>query len=243
MGVGLCHGRSNWCVVVFRQRPSRRVWYPSGRRVGARTARGWCRRRGCRNGRGRCRRRRRLGLRPSPLGWRLHRGRPHAQRLAGDYFRARAARSRGGRVMDARGPGGASRCRAGAALRVSSARRNRVPCARIRASNSAVTTPSQSNKASACLRRQATEGLAFHFHSKGTPMKIAALIARILLGLVFTFFGLNGFLNFLPQPPFPPRPAAQFVTPLFASHYLYLIAGVQVITAFLLPINRSVPLP
>ncbi len=60
-------------------------------------------------------------------------------------------------------------------------------------------------------------------------MKIAALIARILLGLVFTFFGLNGFLNFLPHA-------------LFASHYLYLIAGVQVISGVLLLINRYVPL-
>jgi len=29
-------------------------------------------------------------------------------------------------------------------------------------------------------------------------MKIAALIARILLGLVFVLFGANGFLNFIP---------------------------------------------
>ena len=29
-------------------------------------------------------------------------------------------------------------------------------------------------------------------------MKIAIIIARILLGLVFLFFGLNGFLHFLP---------------------------------------------
>jgi putative oxidoreductase len=28
-------------------------------------------------------------------------------------------------------------------------------------------------------------------------MKIAVLIARILLGLIFLVFGLNGFLNFL----------------------------------------------
>jgi putative oxidoreductase len=73
-------------------------------------------------------------------------------------------------------------------------------------------------------------------------MKIAALISRILLGLVFTFFGLNGFLNFLPQPPLPTGPAGQFLTALFASHYLYLIAGVQVISGILLLINRYVPL-
>lgn len=73
-------------------------------------------------------------------------------------------------------------------------------------------------------------------------MKIAALISRILVGLIFTFFGLNGFLNFLPQPPLPPGPAGQFITALFASHYLYLIAGVQVISGVLLLVNRYVPL-
>jgi putative oxidoreductase len=73
-------------------------------------------------------------------------------------------------------------------------------------------------------------------------MKIVALIARILVGLVFTFFGLNGFLNFLPQPPLPPGPAGQFLTALFVSHYVYLVAGVQVISGVLLLINRYVPL-
>jgi putative oxidoreductase len=73
-------------------------------------------------------------------------------------------------------------------------------------------------------------------------MKIAALIARILVGLVFTFFGLNGFLNFLPQPPLPPGPAGQFLTALFASHYVYVVAAVQVISGVLLLINRYVPL-
>ena len=32
-------------------------------------------------------------------------------------------------------------------------------------------------------------------------MKIATLIARVLLGLVFTIFGLNFFFHFIPQPP------------------------------------------
>ena len=32
-------------------------------------------------------------------------------------------------------------------------------------------------------------------------MKIAAMIARYLLGLVFFVFGLNGFLHFIPAPP------------------------------------------
>jgi hypothetical protein len=36
---------------------------------------------------------------------------------------------------------------------------------------------------------------------KNEPMKIAAIIARILLGLMFLVFGLNPFLKFLPMPP------------------------------------------
>ena len=32
-------------------------------------------------------------------------------------------------------------------------------------------------------------------------MKIAAVIARYLLGLMFTVFGLNGFFNLIKQPP------------------------------------------
>ena len=34
-------------------------------------------------------------------------------------------------------------------------------------------------------------------------MKHAFVIARLLLGLVFTVFGLNAFLHFFPSPPVP----------------------------------------
>src|SRR5260370_8385150 len=73
-------------------------------------------------------------------------------------------------------------------------------------------------------------------------MKIAALIARILVGLVFTVFGLNGFLGFIPAPPLPPGPAGQFLGALFASHYVYLVSGVQLVSGVLLLVNRYVPL-
>jgi hypothetical protein len=36
-------------------------------------------------------------------------------------------------------------------------------------------------------------------------MKIVSTIARFLLGLIFTVFGLNGFQNFIPATPAPPR--------------------------------------
>jgi len=73
-------------------------------------------------------------------------------------------------------------------------------------------------------------------------MKIAALIARYLLGLVFLVFGLNGFLHFIPAPPPPPGPAGQFMTALFASHYVLVVSAVQVAGGVLLLVNRYVPL-
>ena len=49
-------------------------------------------------------------------------------------------------------------------------------------------------------------------------MKIVSVIARYLLGLQFTVFGLNGFLNFIHQPP-PANPLAlQFFGAIVASH-------------------------
>jgi hypothetical protein len=73
-------------------------------------------------------------------------------------------------------------------------------------------------------------------------MKIAALIARYLLGLVFLVFGLNGFLHFIPMQPLPPGPAGQFLTALFASHFVFVVSAVQVAGGVLLLVNRYVPL-
>ena len=75
----------------------------------------------------------------------------------------------------------------------------------------------------------------------GTCMKIVALIARILLGLVFLIFGLNGFLHFIPGA-LPPGLAGQFAGALMQSHYMHFVSGVQVAGGVLLLANRFVPL-
>lgn len=73
-------------------------------------------------------------------------------------------------------------------------------------------------------------------------MKIAALIARILLGLVFLVFGLNGFLNFIPVGNLPAGLAGQFVTVLMQSHYGLFVSAFQLAGGVLLLVNRYVPL-
>ena len=72
-------------------------------------------------------------------------------------------------------------------------------------------------------------------------MKIAVLVARILLGLMFVVFGLNGFLNFLHMP-MPPGAAGQYVSVLFVSHYLHAVCLVEVIGGVLLLSGQFIPL-
>ncbi len=67
-------------------------------------------------------------------------------------------------------------------------------------------------------------------------------IARVILGLAFFVFGLNGFLHFLPQPPMS-GPPANFAGALFATGYMFpLIKGTEVVASLLLLSNRYVPL-
>jgi uncharacterized membrane protein YphA (DoxX/SURF4 family) len=73
--------------------------------------------------------------------------------------------------------------------------------------------------------------------------QIAPLVIRLLLGLMFFVFGLNGFLNFLPQPQGIPAGAAAFGGALAATGYMFpLIKGTEVLAGLLLLSNRFVPL-
>jgi putative oxidoreductase len=73
-------------------------------------------------------------------------------------------------------------------------------------------------------------------------MKILTIIARVLLGLIFVFFGSNAFLHFLPMPPLPQGVTGEYLHAFFASGYVYVIGGFQVIGGLLLLIGRFVPL-
>jgi uncharacterized membrane protein YphA (DoxX/SURF4 family) len=69
-------------------------------------------------------------------------------------------------------------------------------------------------------------------------------IVRILMGLMFFVFGLNGFLNFIPQPKEAmPEGAAAFAGALMNTGYMMkLVMGTQLLVGVLLLLNRFVPL-
>ncbi len=67
-------------------------------------------------------------------------------------------------------------------------------------------------------------------------------VARVLMGLVFAVFGLNGFLHFIRQPA-PPQPAMEFFGALVVTGYMLpLVMGTQLLVGALLLSNRFVPL-
>jgi uncharacterized membrane protein YphA (DoxX/SURF4 family) len=72
--------------------------------------------------------------------------------------------------------------------------------------------------------------------------RILPTVARVLLGLIFTVIGLNGFLHFLPMPPLT-GPAATFMGGLAATGYFFpLLKGTEVVAGLLLLAGRFVPL-
>ncbi len=73
-------------------------------------------------------------------------------------------------------------------------------------------------------------------------MRIASLIARYLMALIFVVFGSNHLFNFLPQPPPPPGIAGQFFHILMSTGYLYVVGVCEVVPGILLIINRFVPM-
>jgi putative oxidoreductase len=73
-------------------------------------------------------------------------------------------------------------------------------------------------------------------------MKTLSVVARYLLGLLFTVFGLNGFFNFIHQPP-PTNPLAlQFFIIISLSHFAAFFFAVQLIGGLLLLSGFFVPL-
>jgi putative oxidoreductase len=78
--------------------------------------------------------------------------------------------------------------------------------------------------------------------SRELPHEVAAIGARYLLGLIFTVFALNGFLNFIHQPP-PANPLAiQFLVSVSESHFAASFFAIQLLGGLLLLSGYFVPL-
>ena len=70
-------------------------------------------------------------------------------------------------------------------------------------------------------------------------MKIATIIARTMLGLVFVVFGFNGFFHFIPMgpPPAPDSPAGMFFTAVSTTGYMKVVFLGQIAGGLLLLLN------
>jgi uncharacterized membrane protein YphA (DoxX/SURF4 family) len=81
-----------------------------------------------------------------------------------------------------------------------------------------------------------------HPGPKASGFRIATAIVRIMLGLMFLVFGLNGFLNFMPAPKDLPAEVVSVATGLTNGGYMSVVAATEIVVAVLLLINRFVPL-
>jgi uncharacterized membrane protein YphA (DoxX/SURF4 family) len=73
-------------------------------------------------------------------------------------------------------------------------------------------------------------------------MSKAPLVARILLGLIFFVFGLNGFLHFIPMPPMPEE-AGALMGALAATGYFFPVLKItEIVSGALLLSGLFVPL-
>lgn len=72
-------------------------------------------------------------------------------------------------------------------------------------------------------------------------MKYFTYTIQILLGLIFTIFGLNYWLKFIPVPP-PSGDAAVFMGVLHGSGYLAVIKGIEIMGGLLTLSGRLTPI-
>jgi len=72
-------------------------------------------------------------------------------------------------------------------------------------------------------------------------MKIADIIARLLLGFVFVVFGSNAFFHFLKMPPMS-GPSGDFMNAMISTGYVNVVGFCEVAGGLILLIGRFIPL-
>src|SRR5512141_2520652 len=78
--------------------------------------------------------------------------------------------------------------------------------------------------------------------AKSSASRIATAIVRVLLGLMFLIFGLNGFLNFMPAPKDMPQDILTVTGALMKGGFMTVVSGAEVLVAVMLLTSRFVPL-
>jgi putative oxidoreductase len=78
--------------------------------------------------------------------------------------------------------------------------------------------------------------------AKLAAMKIVTIIARVLLGLIFVVFGLNGFLHFIPMPPPDESTVSKFSQILMSTGFMTLVFLCQIVGGLLVLLGFFVPL-
>jgi len=78
--------------------------------------------------------------------------------------------------------------------------------------------------------------------AKPSASCIFTTIVRVLLGLMFLVFGLNGFLNFISVPKDLPPDLVTVSTGLMKGGYMTVVSATEILVALLLLTNRFVPL-
>jgi uncharacterized membrane protein YphA (DoxX/SURF4 family) len=87
-----------------------------------------------------------------------------------------------------------------------------------------------------------SSGPAIEPGNKRSVARYVVTAVRILLGLMFLVFGLNGFLNFMPAPKDMPAEIMNVSGALMKGGYMTVVSGTEVLVAVLLLLNRFVPL-
>ena len=77
---------------------------------------------------------------------------------------------------------------------------------------------------------------------KPSAGRIVTAIVRVLLGVMFLVFGLNGFLNFIPAPKDLPPDLVTVSTGLMKGGYMTVVSATEILVALLLLTNLFVPL-
>lgn len=72
-------------------------------------------------------------------------------------------------------------------------------------------------------------------------MKKLQLVLRLLLGLMFFVFGLNGFFMFIPVPPMP-EGVGLFMQALVSTHILMVVKAVEVLVGIMFLTGKFLPL-